>query len=229
MPLSSGPRKHGVVSPEVVGAVEAFFSADDGEGVWLGGGTCLAEYYFGHRVSMDVDLFTADDDRFRDVRRTLERGDVFAALGDTETVRTDLHLSQFLLRCRSGTVVKVDLVRDLPVVLGPKVRCGPVRLDSLPDLAANKMGCLLHREDVKDYVDLYFLLPHLGLTAGQAVALGLEKDAGIDPLILAAQMKFVQSRPRPDFLRTDVPWENVKDYFRTLREDVLRLVEPRSP
>ena len=227
--MNSGPRKHGVVSPEVVAAIEAFFALSDWEGLWLSGGTCLAEYYFGHRVSVDIDLFTADDDLFRAARTLLNRPDALAAVGEMETIRTDVHLGQFLLRCGGDRTVKVDLVRDVPVVLDRKVRCGKVWLDSLPDLAANKIGCLLHREDVKDYVDLYFLLPHLGLTAGEAVELGLKKDAGLDPLILAEQMRYVSRQPRPDFLRTAVPWENVKDYFRTLREDLLRLVEPRAP
>lgn len=224
--MNSGVHKRDVVAPEVVDAIEAFFGLRDWEGLWLSGGTCLAEYYFGHRVSVDIDLFTANEDLFRIARTVLERPDALHAVGALETVRVDLHLCQFLLRCRNGSVVKLDLVEDIPVELGRKVRYGTVWLDSLIDLAANKMGCLMHREDVKDYVDLYFLLPHLGLDAGPALELGLKKELGLDPLLLASQMQYVQSQVRPDFLVTDVPWKNIQHYFRRMREDVLRLVEP---
>lgn len=219
-------HKHDVVAPEVVAAIESFFELKDWEGLWLSGGTCLAEYYFGHRVSVDIDLFTADENLFRTARTVLERPGTLHAVGELETARVDLHFCQFLLRCPDGGVVKMDLIEDIPVELDGKVRCGTVWLDSLLDLAANKMGCLMHREDVKDYVDLFFLLPHLGLDAGEALELGLRKERGLDPLLLASQMQYVQSQARPDFLRTDVPWENIQHYFRRMREDVLRLVEP---
>jgi hypothetical protein len=209
-----------------VDAVEAFFSLRDWEGLWLGGGTCLAEYWFGHRVSVDLDLFTADEDLFRDARAVLSDPSGLGPVGTLETVRADLRRGQHLLSARSGAAVKVDVVLDLPAVLGDKVRCGDVWLDSLPDLAADKMGCLLQREDPKDYVDLFYLLPHLGLGTAEALDLGLRKEAGLDPLLLAAQVEFIRSVPRPDLLRSDVPWANVQGFFASMRADLLRMIAP---
>jgi hypothetical protein len=213
----------------VIAAIEAFFGLRDWEGLWLSGGTCLAEYWFGHRISVDIDLFTADEGLYGEARDVLRRPSALGTVGEMETVRVDLHSAQFLLRCESGDLVKIDLILDLPVSLGRKVEVEGVWLDSLPDLTANKTGCLIHREDVKDYVDLFFLLPHLELDAAGALELGRRKEAGLDPILLAEQMRWVQSQPRPDFLRTDVPWENVLHFHRRLREDVLRLVEPGRP
>jgi len=224
--LSSGPRKHGVVSPSVVAAIEAFFDLRNWDGLWLTGGTCLAEYYFGHRISVDIDLFTADEDLFRTARDVLRRSQALAPVGVLETVRIDLHFCQFLLRCRDGEIVKIDLVRDIPVTLDRKAKLGDVWLDSLLDVTANKVGCLLHREDVKDHVDLYFLLPRLGLSAEEALALGLRKEGGLDAIVLAAQMQYIQTQARPDFLRTDVPWENIQYFFAQMRKDLLRLISP---
>jgi hypothetical protein len=227
--LNSGPRKHGVVAPSVVAAIEAFFALRDWSGLWLSGGTCLAEYWLGHRVSVDIDLFTGDARLYRDARETLRRPDALGPIGEIETVRVDLRSCQFLLRAAAGGVVKIDLVHDIPVRLGPGTRLGDVWLDSLTDITSNKMGCLVQREDVKDYVDLYFLIPRLGLDARAALDLGLRKEAGLDPLLLAEQLRYVQGRSRPDFLRTDVPWENVLHFFARMREDLLRLVAPDEP
>ena len=223
---TSGPKNHGVVSHNVVSAIEGFFGERNWQGLWLTGGSCLAEYYFGHRVSIDIDLFTTDQDSVEAARVTIQDGQVFAAVGEVETVRVSPSFCQFLLRCHDGETVKIDLVKDIPICLDEKVRCGHVCLDSLLDLASNKMGCLVHREDVKDFVDLYYLLPHLGLGAREALDLGLEKERGLDPLILAAQMELLQTQPRPDFLLPATPWDDVQSFFRTLREEMLRLIQP---
>jgi hypothetical protein len=227
VPSSFGPRKHGVIPARVVAAIDRFFAIRDWDGLWLTGGTCLSEYYFGHRLSVDIDLFTAEDDLFQAARASLQQPQVFGKLGDVQTVRVTPLFCQFLLRCPTGETVKIDLAKDIPVKLAEKVRCGQVWLDSLPDLASNKVGCLVHREDVKDYVDLYYLLPRLGLDAESALQLGLEKEAGLDPLIVAAQLQFIQTQPKPSFLVADIDWDEVKDYFSRFRAEVLRLVQPR--
>jgi len=84
----------------------------------------------------------------------------------------------------------------------------------------------LREEDPKDYVDLFFLLPCLELSAKDAVELGLQKEGGLDSLILADQIQLIQNVSPPDDLLTDVPWENIRHFFRTFREDVLDLIAP---
>ncbi len=205
--------------------IDAFFGLRDWRGLWLTGGTCLAEYDFGHRTSVDVDLFTAGQELFDAARDVLRRPASLGNAGALETLRTDIRMCQFLVHAGQQTV-KLDLVLDVPVMLGEKLRVGCVWLDSLPDDASNKMGRLMQRENAKDYIDLYYLLPHLGIDTRQAVELGRRKDAGIDPLLLAAQIRFIESQGRPDYLRTDVPWANVRYFFRRMREDLLRSIAP---
>jgi len=226
VPSTIGPRKHGVVPSSVIASIDRFFALRDWAGLWLTGGTCLAEFYFGHRVSLDIDLFTADEELLQAARFSLQQPRVFGELGEVETMRVTPFFCQFLLRSPAGDTVKIDLSRDLPIKISNKARCGQIWLDSLPDLASNKMGCLVHREEVKDYVDLYYLLPHLGLDAEAAIRLGLEKEAGLDPLIVAAQLQFIQGHPRPDFLIADIAWDDVQEYFRRFREEVLRIMQP---
>ena len=60
MPFAIGPKIHNVIPAPLKQLVEEFFSGADWRGLYLSGGTCLAEYYFGHRISVDMDLFTAD-------------------------------------------------------------------------------------------------------------------------------------------------------------------------
>jgi hypothetical protein len=228
VPSNFGPKTHNAVSPNVTSAIQAFFGLSDWNGLWLTGGTCLAEYYFGHRVSVDIDLFSSDSTMVQAARTSIQDGAVFRHIGSVETVRVSPAFSQFLLRCSDGETVKIDLVKDIPVHLGDKVKFGDIWLDSLNDLASNKMGCLVHREEVKDYVDLYYLLPFLRLGASEALELGLKKEAGLDPVVLAAQMQFVQSQPEPEFMIGNARWADIQTYFRKFREEILRLAGPGS-
>jgi hypothetical protein len=39
-------------------------------------------------------------------------------------------------------------------------------------------------------------------------------------------LQFIQAQPRPDFLRVETPWEDLQNFFRTFREEMLRLIRP---
>ena len=53
-------------------------------------------------------------------------------------------------------------------------------VESLSDLRANKLTCILSRSEPRDLVDLYFL-DRAGHPPERDLELALKKDAGIDP------------------------------------------------
>ena len=59
-----------------------------------------------------------------------------------------------------------------------------IRLESLADLRANKLTCLLSRSEPRDLVDLCFL-DRAGFAPERDLPLAQRKDAGIDPGVLA--------------------------------------------
>ena len=75
MPSPIGIKKHRVIDEDLQRAIEDFFGAADWNGLYLTGGTCLAEYYFGHRLSVDMDLFTQKRELFTAAERVLAKGD----------------------------------------------------------------------------------------------------------------------------------------------------------
>lgn len=64
----------------------------------------------------------------------------------------------FELKKRDKLVIKLDFVRDLfkRLKLGKKIQ--GISIDSLEDIGANKLMTVTQRTEVKDFVDLYFLL-----------------------------------------------------------------------
>lgn len=221
MPLPIGVTRHNVIGGRLWNALERFFAYQNWRGLFLTGGTCIAEFYFGHRVSIDIDLFTADRALFTAARNLLQRGDLFPG-ERVELVRTFPDFAQFLLHHATQEPIKIDLVFDHPPALGEKIRVGNVWIDSLPDLVANKLGCVINRSEVKDYLDLFYLLPAINLPPAELLALGQQKDAGLDALVLAYQLRYIQSVPTaPPYFLANVPWPHLQASFQRLHDALL--------
>jgi len=120
------------------------------------GGTVLSEYYLQHRYSDDLDFFCKE--RF-------ENKVIFALMSDwskkykfTFTSRFAEVVYRFDLKCKDESNFKVDFgYYPYSQIEKGKVIKG-VLTDSLRDIATNKLITINQRTDVKDFVDLYFLL-----------------------------------------------------------------------
>jgi hypothetical protein len=158
---------------------------------FLTGGAALSGFHLGHRVTHDLDLFTAAqqlDDGERTVR---EIADELALR--METLRRAVDFRRFLLQSQSEGVV-IDLVRDLAPQLRPKVEIGGILVDSAEEILANKLCALLSRVEVRDLFDVSRLAA-AGFDPIAAVPLAASKDGGVS----AAQLAWVLSTyPIPD-------------------------------
>ncbi|MBF0104944.1 MAG: nucleotidyl transferase AbiEii/AbiGii toxin family protein [Deltaproteobacteria bacterium] len=225
MPSPTGIKRHHVIDNDMIKILDEFFSLTDWKGLYLSGGTCIAEFYFGHRVSVDLDLFTQDAGLFEEAGRVLKKHDLFS-VGTVEITRTMPAFCQYLVHRKNKLPIKLDLIHDIPVCLAKKIFFENIWLDSLPDLVANKLGCLIQRSDVKDYLDLYYLLPEINLPLDKLIELGQKKDAGLDPLILAHQLSYIQTvRQRPKIFLTNTPFKQIQNFFGYWRKEILDFVK----
>ena len=79
----------------------------------------------------------------------------------------------------------VRLVHEpLPDLEAPPPPVEGIIIESLTDLRASKLTCILSRSEPRDLVDLLFL-ERAGYRVEDDLPLALQKDAGIDPGILA--------------------------------------------
>lgn len=176
--MASSPSRLSAIQRDLL---EAFFQRD--QSFVLTGGGALAGYYLYHRESQDIDLFgrpSADIDlaevHLRDAAR-----EVGAEL------RADIRTPDFrrFAAERDGETTLVDLVIDrAPEVDPAKSRFGAVRVDSMREIAANKICTLLSRCEIRDLVDLRSLLS-AGIELGAALADAEKKDGGVNPATLA--------------------------------------------
>ncbi|HSM92473.1 MAG TPA: nucleotidyl transferase AbiEii/AbiGii toxin family protein [Anaeromyxobacteraceae bacterium] len=160
----------------------AAFFAREGRFTLTGGGA-LVGYYFGHRETHDLDLFATPGPDLVEAARVL--AEAAAACGATlGPVRRSPSFARYLSQ-RGEERCLVDLVVDsTPRVGGEPLRFGEVRVDSLAEIAANKVDALLGRSEIRDLVDLMFILG-AGVQLDQAMLGAERKDAGADPATLA--------------------------------------------
>ncbi len=206
--------------------LKRFFTGPLGEHFYLTGGTALARFYFHHRESLDLDLFTNDFGQdFAQVHRVI-LGILHAlTLQITSQVVTDTFI-QYIVTDPDGNSLKVDLVKDVPVHFGSLVERDGIRLDSLENIGSNKVLAIFGRTDAKDFIDLYWILQHTDLKFNDLYLQAREKDLGLSELYLAYALQNVEKiRLFPRMLQS-LPWDDVRAFFQALARDLLRRIKP---
>ncbi|HXS57671.1 MAG TPA: nucleotidyl transferase AbiEii/AbiGii toxin family protein [Hanamia sp.] len=120
----------------------------------LVGGTALSLYY-GHRLSIDLDLFSTKDFSNDDLIPALENAFKGFAY---RNVNSPIGLFGFI------DDVKVDFVKQHyhPIIEEPVVEEG-IRIFSIPDIIAMKINAVLKRGAKKDFWDIAELLQHYSI------------------------------------------------------------------
>ena len=135
------------VEPNTLELIKDLMSVPVLKDMRLVGGTALALQY-GHRSSIDIDLFGDLDTSTLDLRVALEKIGNVIVLKETENIRG------YII---NG--VKVDIVNYsiYPWLTDPLIEDG-IRLASPSDIAAMKINAIQGRGSKKDFIDMYFLL-----------------------------------------------------------------------
>jgi hypothetical protein len=91
-------------------------------------------------------------------------------------------------------LVKVDVVRDTEPTFAPAEAHGTIRVDALLSIAVNKVATIFSRGwEVKDYVDLYFILKTKPFDLDALLPLAGQKGLGFDELQFAANLARVST------------------------------------
>ena len=122
------------------------------EGFNLVGGTALS-LQVGHRISIDIDLFT---DRDFDSERLANYLEKLYKLSETKIIKNGIF----------GFIngVKLDLIAHKYPLIYPIQNLKGIRIASLPEIGAMKLNVIVENGSrYKDFVDMYFLLEHYPL------------------------------------------------------------------
>jgi hypothetical protein len=88
--------------------------------------------------------------------------------------------------------LKIDLVQDIGPQYGEHLHLNNIIIDSLENIAANKIAAILGRTEPKDFVDLAFIL-QAGYDFDVLLAKAKQKDLGMQDFFLAGSLLQVRN------------------------------------
>lgn len=166
---------------------------------YLTGGTALAVFYLNHRYSEDLDFFTQKED--------LDPQSITIFL---ESLKSKLSISEIDFQksmnrniffiTLNGEVVKTEFTFFPFEKLESGQREGNIQVDSLLDIAVNKLFTIYQNPRARDFIDLYFIINQESYRLDNLIEKArLKFDWPIDPINLGTQLvkvKDVKDYPR---------------------------------
>ncbi len=160
--------------------LHAFFERE--RGFFLTGGAALVEFYLHHRNTKDLDLFGAPGVDLDRAERAL-RDAALSVRADVATLQRFAEFRRFSVQRQQESTI-VDLAIDRVPALHAKRVIGNIVVDSLEEIAANKLCTVLGRAEPRDLVDLMLIL-RTGVNLDSALSGAFAKNGGADAATLA--------------------------------------------
>ncbi|MGB9612975.1 MAG: nucleotidyl transferase AbiEii/AbiGii toxin family protein [Candidatus Margulisiibacteriota bacterium] len=148
---------------------------------YLTGGTALAAFYLQHRKSNDLDFFTEKEDVILPFSFRLEEN--LKSKGTSIERLRGLHSFVELLVKKGTEMTVIHIAQEAPFRFEPPKEISEysgLKIDSLTDIASNKLLALFQRATLRDFVDVYFLIKDNYFTKEKLMDLAREKDPGFD-------------------------------------------------
>lgn len=175
------------------------------------GGTALSEYYLKHRASEDLDFFTSNDFDPQVILEVVNSWSTKHGFSIKSSFVDPTHI--YLLRFKDNDQLKVDFARyPYPNLKEPENYEG-VRVDSFFDIAVNKFLTLNQRTEVKDFVDVYYILEKFNfwqLRDGVMAKFNIE----IDPFLMASDYLKVEGFENLPKMYKKLDMITLKEFFR---------------
>lgn len=141
----------------------------------------MAAFHLHHRISEDLDLFIRRDDldfgiAFRGLPERLRK------FGNAETALVSRSFLRIFLRAPNGPwdKLKIEFAQEVPARIADPLMVGPIIVDSLEDIATNKVSAILGRDMPRDLFDLYTILSKTNLTLDVLFNNVIRKDASFE-------------------------------------------------
>lgn len=165
----------------------------------LVGGTALA-LHIGHRISYDIDLFS---------QKKFDTAEILAHCNSLKEFEL-LHQTGLGIHCKIKSV-KTDIIYFPFNYIKPVKTIDNIRIASIEDIAAMKIGAIYKRGSKRDFYDVFFLLKHLKFA--EIIDLFSKKFPTYDTFGLARSLTYfedAETQSDPILLRDKVTWNEVK-------------------
>lgn len=168
---------------------------------YLTGGTALAEFYLHHRLSEDLDFFSEREFDPQSISVIFKK--IQAVMGITSMeYQQSFNRNLFFLHI-GAEIIKTEFTYFPFPRLDQTQKRGDLSVDSLIDIAVNKLFTIYQNPRSRDFIDLYMILrDNPAITLPDCIRNARIKfDNHIDPIQLGAHyMKAVELKDYPHML-----------------------------
>lgn len=178
-------RNNPILFPHQIRLLSLFFTFPFSKSFFLTGGTALSAFYLAHRESQDLDLFSLRPFDTLALRTTIQEiADKTQSVAAMH-VRSQTYNEIFLENKKEGWKQKIDIVQEQPKHFGKISHIDNIAVDSLVNIATNKILAVFGRLEPKDYIDLFVIFTKTDLLFDEMFVLAKQKDAGLSEFYFA--------------------------------------------
>ena len=206
--------------------LQNFFAQPVGASYFLTGGSALSGFYFYHRESIDLDLFTFETIEIEPVRQIFEAIATKNSLSLDHRVATEGYHKFFLTGKKQE--LKIDLVREQKVHFGTIKTFGKIRVDSVENIGSNKITAIFNRTEAKDFIDLYFILRKKLFTFQKLLKDAKKKDLGLSEFYLGHMLLEVKNLKNFPRMLAPLNKKSMESFFCSLANKLLLEVKPSA-
>lgn len=201
-----------------------FSAQPDEEAFYLTGGTALSAFFLKHRKSNDLDFFTSVEELILPFSQRIELPLRQENL-KVERLRGFHSFVELFVTSKEDSTI-IHFAVDSPFRFEQPFESKEIRglkVDSLIDIATNKLLALFGRAAIRDFIDVYFLVKER-FNKSELVEKAAMKDPGFDPYWLGVAMGRIDDIPddsqdmhllvRPCAIR------ELKEFYREWRKEI---------
>lgn len=183
------------------------------------GGTALSSFYLHHRESEDLDFFSENDFENTAIEKLMANLSLELKLPYRFTERQVVRVCEFFKN--NKLLIKIDFSYYPYERVEKGKQYQGMAIDSIRDIATNKLLTINQRSDVKDFVDLYFLFKHFTIWD---LIYGVERKfrREMDMVLIASDFTKTEEFDLLPKMIKPLTLEELKSFFRKKAKEIGR-------
>jgi predicted nucleotidyltransferase component of viral defense system len=205
-----------------------FSELPDREAFYLTGGTALSAIFLKHRRSNDLDFFTSIEELILPLSQKLETSLIKEGFKVERSRGFHSFVELSVSLANDSTVVHFAI--DSPFRFEQPFifkEIPGVNVDSLIDIATNKLLALFGRAELRDFIDIYFLCKE-HFNKPELIEKAAQKDPGFDLYWLGIAMEritdFSDDSPDLHLLSRSCTMNELREFFSDWRKEILEKI-----
>jgi len=152
---------------------------------------------------------------------------VATVIGATlDTLNASPYLQRMKLTRGSENEI-LDFVFELvPQVYPEKRRFGKIVVDPLLEIGINKICTLVHRSELKDLIDLYFLQSDVDFDIIAHWKRACTKEAGLEPAMVSFLLSQINVDEIPHYLEKELTVDQLRKFINELHKKLADMASP---